>query len=82
MCHSTYVKIQDHSILFPSRKRKEGELPYFTSYLSLLYEYFMNYTACIIQSQAMIFLNFLIYFPEQDWDLSVPGTNLMEPILE
>lgn len=42
----------------------------------------MNYTVCIIQSQAIILKNFLIYFPEKDWDLSVLSTNLIEPILE
>lgn len=44
--------------------------------------YFVNYTACIILSQAMIFKIFLFTSQKKDWDLFVPGINLMEPILE
>lgn len=39
----------------------DGELPYFTLCLSLLFEYFMIYTACIIQKRKdkQLFKNFL-----------------------
>lgn len=40
-----------HTILFTSGERHDGELSYFTLSMSLLFEYLMIFTACMIQKR-------------------------------
>lgn len=47
-----------HNILFSSGERHDGELSQFTLCKSLLFEYFITRTACIIQRKEKTSNNF------------------------